>query len=329
MGSSNGTTITATFTGPGGTPVQGANVRLVSSRSQDQLSPTVGVTDSLGHVTATVWSTLSGPGLISATAGPFSSAASVQFNAGAPVAWHLQVPNQTFIVGPVSTALSISSEDSFGNVTSTTRSVVLASNDANIQLSADNSTFVAAASGLTLTPSNGELIFYVRITGGSSFRTSVMTATDSSASGGPLTADSASLVINSNAATGLYVYLPPAGTAGSALLLSATALDASNRPAYSTATLNFSCPSATCGFSLDSGFSWSNAVSTPLAAGAASLLYRDTKAGSSTISVSSTLGSPGASTSPSWPGAPYQRVGHGQPSRRLSSTPATATMSAP
>jgi len=84
---SSAVTITAQFTGPGGAPLAGIKVSLSASRAADVLSPSAGVTDSAGNVTATVVSTIAGASLVSAAAGPFSASASILFKAGAPTAW--------------------------------------------------------------------------------------------------------------------------------------------------------------------------------------------------------------------------------------------------
>lgn len=287
-------TVTATFAGPGGGPVPGARVRFSSARSGDALSPTAGITDSLGRVTITVVSSLAGSAGVSAYAGPFSASTTLQFQAAAPTAWRLDVPVVTFVVGPSSTQLSVAAKDALGNVTGTSRSVVLSSADAQIELSKDGLTFSAAPLGITLSPSAGSTAFYVRITGGA-YRSATLNAVDA-ATVGALSADSDSIVINPSVASGAALYLPSSGAAGAALLLSATALDGGGKPASSTAVFNLSSASSSGAFSQDNGYSWASTTTVAMTSGAFSLLYRDTKAGSSTVLSSSSLGSPSKST---------------------------------
>jgi hypothetical protein len=306
----NPMTITVNLSG-GGVAIPGANVRLSVGRSQDTLSSVVGVTDASGNVQVTVTSTLAGSSQVDVVAGPFSASTTFTFVAGAAASWNLgTVLAQNFNIGNSGTALQVSARGILNNVTTTSRSVVVSATDTFLQLSTDDATWVAAGTGITLTPATGAVTFYARNNGGA-YRGISLKATDSVAAGA-LAPSAAAVVVNPNAAAGLQLALQATGQVGSDVQLNATAVDAGDSPTASTAVVSLSSASPSGMFSQDNGFSWASVTSVALVAGSAALLYRDTKSGVSQALGSSVLGS--ASTSITLgAGAPYAISGLANP----------------
>lgn len=287
-------TLTANMSAPDGTAIPYVNVVASASRPRDTLSTTLGPTNSAGNVTLTVSSTLAGSGQAAAVAGPFSASASYTFLAGAPYAWSFSPTDQIAVSGPGTTVFLVGAVDSYGNQTATARVVKVSSTDPLLQLSSDGTYFVPASNGVTFTPGAGLSNVYAQ-TGGGSYRSTSLSATDASGAGA-LVSDTATVIINPNPAHSLTLSLPSTETAGVPVELSATAVDSSGNPANSLVTVNLSSLSATGLFSLDGGDTWNATASAPLINGGLVLLYEDTKAGTSTVEAVSTLSNPSIST---------------------------------
>ncbi|HXC65064.1 MAG TPA: hypothetical protein VNZ67_11950, partial [bacterium] len=322
-------TLTATLDDAAAAGIPYANLELAANRAQDQVSATQGRTNASGNLTITVTSLVAGASGASVAGGPFSASASYTFVAAAPLSWSVGTAGQTLVIGPGSTALSVEAVDAYGNLTSSARIVKVSVADANLQLSLDNSTWTGASTGVTLSPGVGVGTVYARISSGG-YRSNTLQASDAGGSGAVLAAGSAPVIINPSAAASVRLSLAASGVAGIPLALSATALDLSSQAANSNATLSFSATNPSASFSTDSGNTWNSSASVALANGFASLLYRDTAAGVSGLSVSSTLG-PASTSTTIVAGAPALISGTASPDNIYNSasagTPKTSTLS--
>ncbi|HXC65401.1 MAG TPA: hypothetical protein VNZ67_13650, partial [bacterium] len=253
-------TLTGTFDDAASAGIPYANLELTANRAQDQMSATKGQTNASGNLTVTVKSTVVGASGALVTAGPFSGSVSYSFVAAAALSWSVGTSGQTLVIGPGSTALSVEAVDAYGNLTSSARIVKVTIADAGLQLSLDNSTWVAAATGVTLSPGAGVGTVYARISSGA-YRTGTLQAADAGGTGPALSAGSGAVVVNPAAAASVSLGLAATGSAGASLALSATALDAGSNPANSNATLSFSATNASALFSTDSGNTWNSSAS--------------------------------------------------------------------
>jgi len=230
------------------------------------------------------------------------------------------------VLGAGAGSFQVGATDAYGNVTATARAVRVSCADANLQLSLDGASWVAAATGVTLSPGAATATVYAQITGGA-YRSATLVAADFLGGAARWRGQRHG---GAQHRRGRQPGAEPARQRrrGRSLAAQRHRVGRRRAPGQRRPGHQLQQPVADGGLQHDSGDTWGATASVSLVNGGATLLYRDTSAGTSSVNAASALGSP-APAPASWR-ARRRWSAHRQPEaiNKSSGAVPTATLSA-